>query len=95
MSRNIQLNILRGALANMPSLNVGELYLCTDTFELYAGTLSGNTRVGVSNNVKVGTGNISAQAPSSVTGGPVNPRKPTAFAEIVIDGAGYWLPLFQ
>lgn len=95
MARNVQLNILRGVFAHLPPLSTGELYLCTDTTELYVGTTSGNQRVGVLNNIKSGSGNAAAQAPSSVLGGPVNPRKPVAFTEINISGTIYWIPLFQ
>lgn len=42
MGRNIGLQHLRGLKANMPALFLGEEYLCTDTFELFAGTASGN-----------------------------------------------------
>ena len=95
MARNVQLNLLRGLFAHMPTLNIGELYFCTDTFELYVGTSSGNKRVGELNNVKVGTGSVAAQSPSTVSGGPANPRKPVAFTQVIIGGTTYWLPLFQ
>lgn len=95
MSRNVQLNILRGLLANMPTLNNGELYLCTDTLEVYVGQSAANNRVGVSANVKPGTGAVSAQALSSVPGGPASPKKPIAFTSINIKGTTYWIPLYQ
>lgn len=42
MARNVTLQLLRGILANIPTLSVGELYLCTDTFQVYVGTSGGN-----------------------------------------------------
>lgn len=46
MARNIALHVLRGTKANMPLLNDGEIYLCTDTKELFVGA-GGNSPVGV------------------------------------------------
>lgn len=40
-----KLLIRRGMKANLPSLDVGELALCTDTKELFIGTLEGNLMV--------------------------------------------------
>ena len=45
MSRNIQFQVLRGALANIPSLGDGEFYLATDTGGLYVGFSGGNLQV--------------------------------------------------
>src|ERR1035437_9236340 len=38
MSRKIQLQVLRGAQANIPSLALGEMYFSTDTSNLFFGT---------------------------------------------------------
>ena len=46
MSRNVQLQVVRGVFANIPALAVGELYLATDTSQLYIGTTGGNQAVG-------------------------------------------------
>lgn len=94
MPRNVTINHLRGTFAHMPVLNPGELYFCTDTMELYGGA-SSNQRIGISNNVKTGTGSVAAHAPSAVVGGPTNPSLPKAFAQINIGGTVYWVPLFQ
>lgn len=40
--------VYRGAFANIPALSVGELGLCTDTYDVYVGTGAGNKRVGPS-----------------------------------------------
>lgn len=48
MARNATLQLLRGVLANIPSLVDGELYLATDTSQLYVGTPGGNALVGPS-----------------------------------------------
>lgn len=48
MSRNVQVQLLRGTLANMPALAVGEPYLTTDTHQFYIGTSGGNALVGPS-----------------------------------------------
>lgn len=48
MGRNVQLQLLRGTLANMPTLAVGEPYLTTDTHQFYIGTAAGNALVGPS-----------------------------------------------
>jgi len=48
MSRNLQVQLLRGTLTNMPALAVGEPYLTTDTHQFYIGTSSGNVLVGPS-----------------------------------------------
>lgn len=46
MGRNVELEHLRGLKANMPVLFPGELYLCTDTLEVFIGTIvSGNISV--------------------------------------------------
>lgn len=95
MPRNITLQLLRGTLAHMPTLSVGELYVTTDTFELYVGTSAGNKRVGVFAPVLPGTGNVSAQAFSSVPGGPTNPRKPVGFVEVNLGGDVGWFPFYQ
>ena len=46
MSRNVQLQIIRGVKANMPTLAVGEMYWATDVLQMYAGTTGGNKLVG-------------------------------------------------
>ena len=43
MARNVTFKVLRGIAANMPTLQIGELYLATDTNLLYIGTSLGNT----------------------------------------------------
>jgi hypothetical protein len=48
MGRNVQLQLLRGTLANMPALAIGEPYLTTDTHQFYIGTSGGNALVGPS-----------------------------------------------
>jgi hypothetical protein len=40
------IQIKRGAKASLPSLAVGELGFCTDTFETYVGSASGNKKIG-------------------------------------------------
>jgi hypothetical protein len=42
MARNVGLQILRGVKANVPTLEVGESYLATDTNEHIIGTTAGN-----------------------------------------------------
>jgi hypothetical protein len=46
MSRNVGLQLLRGVLANIPALAIGEPYLATDTKQFYIGTATGNALVG-------------------------------------------------
>jgi hypothetical protein len=48
MARNISFQHLRGVFANIPTLNLGELYFATDTNKLYIGTATGNLLVGPS-----------------------------------------------
>ena len=43
--RAVQIQHLRGVLANIPVLAVSEFYLATDTGDLYVGTNSGNKKV--------------------------------------------------
>lgn len=95
MSRNVQLQVLRGIRANMPTLGAGEMYLCTDTTELYIGD-SGNKRVGVSSVLSSGgTGNATMKGPNAWASGPAVPSTVKAFAQINISGTVYWVPLFQ
>lgn len=47
MSRNVTLQIVRGVKANMPALAVGEYYFCTDTFEHFIGSSTGNFPLGI------------------------------------------------
>ena len=47
MGRNVGLQILRGVKANVPTLEVGESYLSTDTNEVLVGTASGNHLMGI------------------------------------------------
>ena len=46
--RDVAFKILRGVKANIPTLNVGELYLATDENQVYIGTGLGNTRLNLS-----------------------------------------------
>jgi hypothetical protein len=46
MPRNLQLSILRGILANMPTLADGEFYFATDQFQLYVGLGGNNLPIG-------------------------------------------------
>ena len=46
MARNVQLQVVRGIKAHIPALAVGELYLATDTFDVFVGTSSGNLPIG-------------------------------------------------
>lgn len=96
MARNIQLHVLRGTFANMPILTDGELYLCTDTFELYIGS-SGNKRMGVSRILGIGNkASVNVVVPKQGTGsGPVNSATIVQFAQINIAGTVYWVPLMQ
>lgn len=48
MSRNVALSVLRGVKANIPALNIGELYLATDENQMYIGTALGNTLITLS-----------------------------------------------
>ena len=48
MARNVQLQMLRGVLANMPALAVGESYFATDTNQFYVGSSTGNKLIGPS-----------------------------------------------
>lgn len=45
MARNIALQVLRGALVNLPALGDGEFYLATDTGQLFVGFLGGTLQV--------------------------------------------------
>ena len=95
MARNLQLRILRGIFAHMPVLGAGELYLCTDTMELYVGS-SGNKRVGVSAMFAAGlSGNANIQGPTSATIGPANPRKIVGYAQANFGGTVAWFPFMQ
>lgn len=47
MARNVGLQNLRGLKANMPALLIGENYLCTDTYEKFIGTPTGNFPLGI------------------------------------------------
>jgi hypothetical protein len=47
MARNFILQHLRGILANLPTLSLGELYLAADTTDLYGGVTAGNARLTV------------------------------------------------
>ena len=38
MARNVQLQVLRGTQANIPTLALGEMYFATDTANLFFGT---------------------------------------------------------
>lgn len=79
----------------MPVLGEGELYLCLDTMELYAGS-GGNKRVGISATLASGlSGNANVQAPNSSAIGPSNPRKIIGYARTNIAGTVYWVPLLQ
>lgn len=42
MARNVNIQHLRGVAVNIPSLAVGELYIATDTKEVFVGTGAGN-----------------------------------------------------
>lgn len=43
-----KIKIKRGLKANLPSLDIGEFALCTDTDEIFIGTINGNKPVGLS-----------------------------------------------
>jgi hypothetical protein len=45
MARNFIFQLLRGVLANRPTLSLGELYVATDTADLYGGVTAGNVRL--------------------------------------------------
>lgn len=51
MARNVTLQLLRGILANIPALAIGEPYFATDTSQFYIGTNSGNALVGPSSGI--------------------------------------------
>lgn len=46
MARNVQLQVLRGTIANIPALGDGEFYLATDTGQLYVGLSGVNFKLG-------------------------------------------------
>ena len=46
MPRNVELNILRGTYANMPTLGDGEFYFATDQYQLYVGLNGDSLPVG-------------------------------------------------
>ena|SRR5271170_5225241 len=46
MARNVGWQVLRGILANIPTLLLGEFYLATDTHAVYIGTGAGNVQIG-------------------------------------------------
>ena len=46
MSRNVQLQVLRGVLANIPNLEDGEFYLAIDSPQLYVGFGGANWPIG-------------------------------------------------
>lgn len=95
MARNLSLHILRGLFSHMPTLNPGELYLCTDTLEVYIGS-GVNQRVGVSSHLASGgTGSATMKGPNSWASGPAVPSTVKTFAQINIGGTVYWIPLFQ
>ena len=48
MPRNVQVQILRGVVANIPTLATGELYFATDTKQLWVGSATGNVNLNAS-----------------------------------------------
>ncbi len=46
MARNVSLQVLRGSVANIPSLGDGEFYFATDQFQLYVGFNGNNLPIG-------------------------------------------------
>jgi len=46
MARNLSFQILRGIEANIPALNLGEMYYATDTGNLWIGGNNGNQFLG-------------------------------------------------
>lgn len=95
--RNFIIRVLRGVLANLPVLNTGELYFCTDTNELYVGGSSANQRVaGSSATLSVGgSGSATVKGPNAWTTGPANPSTIVKFEKVNIAGVVYWMSLFQ
>lgn len=67
MARNVQIQVLRGLLANIPALAIGELYLATDTKQVYVGTSSGNQVVGSSSNTVTGIVDFGVPEPTEDT----------------------------
>jgi len=51
--RNVQLQIIRGVLANMPSLGDGEFYFATDKCQLYIGFGGNNLPIGGTMSVQI------------------------------------------
>ncbi len=55
MSTSIQ--VKRGIRASLPTLAVGELALCTDTYELFMGSPLGNIQIALTGSVPTGVVN--------------------------------------
>ncbi len=53
MSRNVQLKILRGILANKPTLGDGEFYFATDQLQLYVGLNGDSLPIGGTMSVQI------------------------------------------
>lgn len=58
MARLQTIKVLRGILANMPTLNDGEFYFATDTFQLYVGMNSDALPVGNTMAVQIQDGGV-------------------------------------
>jgi hypothetical protein len=71
MARNVQFQVLRGLLANIPVLAESEPYYATDTKQFYVGTSSGNVLIGPSN----GSGNVVKQIEIDFGSLPVSEAK--------------------
>lgn len=76
MSRNLQLLVLRGVLANIPTLGIGEVYFATDVNKLYVGSSLGNIPVssGAVKQVEIDFGTLPvAEASFTITDAEVTP----------------------
>ena len=98
MARNVEIRLLRGTRANIPTLGIGELYLATDETQLYVGTTFGNKLVIGQNVLAITTGkNGNITVPLRKTGdpGPTVPQTVAQFTSIIINGITYWIPLMR
>jgi hypothetical protein len=70
MANKIQ--IRRGLKTNLPSLDVGEPALCTDTREVYVGNSGGNVQLVSKETLDSHTGNYTLQIPYAAAAGSAN-----------------------
>ena len=71
MARLIQLQVIKGILASMPSLADGEFYLATDEYQLYVGLNGDNLPVGATMAVQIADATNPAQKMAVASDGSI------------------------